>query len=49
AGLGTRSKQAKTIAIQRRMDKLGERYYDEAINAMEYLDGLSFVFAKEKK
>ncbi|CAF3363228.1 unnamed protein product [Rotaria sp. Silwood2] len=49
AGLGTRSKQAKTIAIQRRIDKLGERYYDGAINAMEYLDGLSFVVAKRKK
>ncbi|CAF1336267.1 unnamed protein product [Rotaria magnacalcarata] len=49
ADLGTRSKQAKTIAIQRRMDKLGERYYDGAINAMEYLDGLSFVVAKGKK
>ncbi|CAF2972812.1 unnamed protein product [Rotaria sp. Silwood2] len=49
AGLGTRSKQAKTVAIQRRMDKLGERYYDGALNAMEYLDGLSFVVAKRKK
>ncbi|CAF4450949.1 unnamed protein product, partial [Rotaria sp. Silwood2] len=49
AVLGTRSKQAKTVAIQRRMDKLGERYYDGAINAMEYLDGLSFVVAKRKK
>ncbi|CAF4155499.1 unnamed protein product, partial [Rotaria magnacalcarata] len=49
ADLGTRSKQAKTIAIQRRMDKLGERYCDGAINAMEYLNGLSFVVAKGKK
>ncbi|CAF1388832.1 unnamed protein product [Rotaria magnacalcarata] len=49
AGLGTRSKQAKTVAIQRRIDKLGERYYDGAINAMEYLDGLSFIVAKRKK
>ncbi|CAF3200624.1 unnamed protein product, partial [Rotaria sp. Silwood2] len=49
AGLGTRLKQAKTVAIQRRMDKLGERYYDGTINAMEYLDGLSFVVAKRKK
>ncbi|CAF5169528.1 unnamed protein product, partial [Rotaria magnacalcarata] len=43
AGLGTRSKQAKTVAIQRRINKLGERYYDGTINAMEYLDGLSFI------
>ncbi|CAF0863514.1 unnamed protein product [Rotaria sordida] len=32
AGLETRPKQAKTIAIQRRMDNLGKRYYDGAIN-----------------
>ncbi|CAF4369903.1 unnamed protein product [Rotaria sp. Silwood2] len=49
AGLGPRPKQAKTIAIQRRIDNLGERYYDCAINAMEYLDGLSFIVAKRKK
>ncbi len=49
AGLGTRPKQAKIIAIQRRMDNLTERYYDELISVMEYLDGLSFVVAKRKK
>ncbi|CAF3345271.1 unnamed protein product [Rotaria socialis] len=49
ADLGTQSKQAKTVAIQRRMDKLGERYYDGAIHAMEYLDGLSFAVPKRKK
>ncbi|CAF2042089.1 unnamed protein product [Rotaria magnacalcarata] len=49
AGLGTRSKQAKTVAIQRRIDKLGERYYDGTINTMEYLDGLSFIVTKRKK
>ncbi|CAF3073065.1 unnamed protein product [Rotaria sp. Silwood2] len=49
AGLGTRPKQIKTIAIQRRIDNLGERYYDGVINAMEYLDGLSFIVAKRKK
>ncbi|CAF3761809.1 unnamed protein product [Rotaria sordida] len=32
AGLETRPKQAKTIAIQRRMHNLGKRYYDGAIN-----------------
>ncbi len=40
-GLGTRSKQAKTFAIQHRIDKLGERYYDGAINTLAYLEGLS--------
>ncbi|CAF4891392.1 unnamed protein product, partial [Rotaria sp. Silwood1] len=49
AGLGTRPKQIKTIAIQRRIDNLSERYYDGVINAMEYLDGLSFIVAKRKK
>ncbi|CAF0982781.1 unnamed protein product [Rotaria sordida] len=32
AGLEARPKQAKTFAIQRRMDNLGKRYYDGAIN-----------------
>ncbi|CAF4908992.1 unnamed protein product [Rotaria sp. Silwood1] len=49
AGLGPRPKQAKAIAIQRRIDNLGKRYYDCAINAMEYFDGLSFIVAKRKK
>ena len=49
AGLGTRVKPAKTIAIQRRMDNLTERYYDGVIDAMEYLHGLSFLVAKRKK
>ena len=49
AGLGARPKQAKTIAIQRRIANLDERYYDGAINAMEYLDGLSLTVAKRKK
>ena len=49
AGLGSRPKQAKTIAIQRRIDNLGKRYYDSAISAMEYLEGLSFTVAKQKK
>ncbi|CAF1237473.1 unnamed protein product [Rotaria sordida] len=49
AGLGIRQKQAKTIAIQRRIDNLGQRYYDGAISAMEYLDALSFTVAKQKK
>ena len=45
-GLGSRPKQAKTIAIQRRIDNLRQRYYD---GAMEYLEGLSFTVAKQKK
>ena len=49
AGLGARTKQPKTIAIQRRIDNLGERYYEGLITAMEYLDNLSFVVAKRKK
>ena len=49
AGLGARPKQAKTIAIQRRIDNFDVRYYDGVINVMEYLDGLSFVVAKRKK
>ncbi|CAF4262377.1 unnamed protein product, partial [Rotaria socialis] len=49
AGLGARPKQAKTIAIQRRIDNLGQRYYDGVISAMEYLDGLSYTVAKRKK
>ncbi|CAF3955018.1 unnamed protein product [Rotaria sordida] len=48
-GLEARPKQAKTIVIQRRIANLDERYYDGVINAMEYLDGLSFTVAKQKK
>ncbi|CAF2126950.1 unnamed protein product [Rotaria magnacalcarata] len=43
AGLGARPKQAKTIAIQLRIDNLGQRYYDGVISAMEYLDCLSYT------
>ncbi|CAM4808726.1 unnamed protein product [Rotaria magnacalcarata] len=49
AGLGARAKQAKTIAIQRRIDCLDKRYYDGLINVMKYLNGLSFTVAKRKK
>ncbi|CAM4844216.1 unnamed protein product, partial [Rotaria magnacalcarata] len=35
AGLGAKPKQAKTIAIQRRIDNLGQQYYDCVISAME--------------
>jgi hypothetical protein len=49
AGLGARSKQSRTIAIQRRIDNLDRRYYDCLLTPMEYLDGLSFVVAKRKQ
>jgi hypothetical protein len=49
AGLGARAKQAKRIAIQRRIDNLGKRYYDGLINVMKYLDSLSFTVVKRKK
>ena len=49
AGLGARTKQAKTISIQRRIDNLDKRYYGGSITVMEYLDGLSFSVAKRRK
>ena len=49
AGLGARTKQLKTLSIQRRIDNLDKRYYDGSINLMEYLDGLSYTVAKRKK
>ncbi|CAF3800796.1 unnamed protein product [Rotaria sp. Silwood1] len=49
AGLGARTKQAKTIAIQRRIDNLDKRYYDSRVDVMEYLNKLSFTVAKRKK
>jgi hypothetical protein len=49
ADLGARSKQAKTIAIQRRIDNLDKRNYDGLIDVMEYFDGLSLTVAKRKK
>jgi hypothetical protein len=41
--------KSKTIAIQRRIDPLGERYYDGLMIVMQYLDGLSFRVTKGKK
>jgi hypothetical protein len=49
AGLGARTKQLKTLSIQKRIDNLDKRYYDGLINVMEYLDGLSYTVAKRKK
>jgi hypothetical protein len=37
------------LKCTRRIDHLGQRYYDGLINVMEYLDGLSFTVAKRKK
>ena len=48
-GLGARTKQPRTIAIQRRVENLDMRYHDSLITPLEYLDGLSFVVAKRKK
>ena len=42
-GLGARTKQPRTIAIQRRIDNLNTRYYDGLITPMEYLDELSLL------
>ena len=49
AGLGARTKQLKTLSIQRRIDNLDKQYYAWLINVMEYLDGLSYTVAKRKK
>ena len=49
AGLGARTKQPRTIAIQRRVENLDMRYYDSLITPLAYLDGSSFVVAKRKK
>lgn len=49
AGLGTRTKQSRTLAIQRRTDNLNMRYYDNLITSIEYLDGLLYIVEKKKK
>jgi len=46
--LGAKAKYGKTIASQRRIDNLGERYYDGLINVREYVDGLLLIVAKPK-
>ncbi|CAF3752326.1 unnamed protein product [Rotaria sordida] len=48
AGLGVIIKQIKTIPIQRHISNLDKRYYYGAINAMEYLDNLSFTVSQRK-
>ncbi|CAF4142788.1 unnamed protein product, partial [Rotaria sp. Silwood2] len=47
-GLGVRTKQTKTIPIQRCISDFDKRYYYGAINAMEYLDSLSFIVTQRK-
>jgi hypothetical protein len=47
-GLGARAQQAKTIAIQRRIENFTKRYHDGLMNVMEYLDGLLLIVAKQK-
>jgi len=49
AGLGPRTKQKKTLAIQHRIENLDQRYYEGVIDIMEYLDGLSYTVAKRRK
>ncbi|CAF0742119.1 unnamed protein product, partial [Rotaria sp. Silwood1] len=44
-GLEARSQESKIILIQHRIETLGERYYDNIINAMAYLDSLSCIVA----
>jgi len=46
---GVRSKQAKTILNQCRMNHRNERYRNDPITAMESLDGLSLAITKRKK
>jgi hypothetical protein len=44
----SRTKQPRTVAIQRRIGNLYKRYYDGLIHPMEYLDGLSVVVKRKK-
>ncbi|CAF1191409.1 unnamed protein product [Didymodactylos carnosus] len=48
AGATGRPKTKKTNCVQRRIDTLGDRYENDEINLEEYLEGLSFVIAKDK-
>ena len=47
--LGARTKQTRTLAIERRIDNLNMRYKDGLISLMEYLDRLSLFVPKRKK
>ncbi|CAF4808150.1 unnamed protein product, partial [Rotaria sp. Silwood2] len=47
-GLGVRTKQTKTVPIQRCISDFDKRYYYGAINAIEYLDSLSFIVPQGK-
>ncbi|CAF1022912.1 unnamed protein product, partial [Didymodactylos carnosus] len=48
AGATGRPKTKKTNCVQRRIDTLRDRYENDEINLEEYLEGLSFVAAKDK-
>ena len=45
----SKPEQAKTIAIQRHIDNLDKRYYDELVDVIEYLNGLSLTVVKRNK
>ncbi|CAF0873328.1 unnamed protein product [Didymodactylos carnosus] len=48
AGATGRQKTKKTNCVQRRIDTLGDRHENDEITLEEYLEGLSFVVAKDK-
>jgi DNA-binding ferritin-like protein (Dps family) len=49
AVLRTKAKQTKIIAIQSRIDHIGERYYDSFMSLMKYLHGFSYTLIKREK
>ncbi|CAF1647404.1 unnamed protein product, partial [Didymodactylos carnosus] len=48
AGAAERSKTKNTNCVQRRINTLADRYTNDEIDLEEYLEGLSFVVAKDK-
>ncbi|CAF0868043.1 unnamed protein product [Didymodactylos carnosus] len=48
AGAAGRPKTKKANCVRRRIDTLADRYTNDEINLEEYLEGLSFVVAKDK-
>ncbi|CAF3588472.1 unnamed protein product [Rotaria sp. Silwood1] len=49
AGATGRPKTKRTNCVQRRIHTLADRYANDEISLEEYLEGLSFVVAKDKK
>ncbi len=49
AVLRAKAKQTKIIAIQSRIDHIGERYYDSFMSLMKYLHGLLYTVTTRKK